>query len=266
MSKLAEILDHKRVEVANRRKCVGVKELEDKLGGVAPSRGFAAALQAKIAAGLPAVIAEVKKASPSKGVIREDFQPVEIAESYEAGGAACLSILTDERYFQGHDDYLVDARKTVRLPVLRKDFIVDPYQVLETRAMGADCLLLIVAALSDAELSELCQLARSIGLDVLVESHDADELERALRLPTPLIGVNNRNLKTFETTIQTSLDLRSLVDDDRIFITESGISTPKDVERLRVKDIHAFLIGEGFMRARDPGRQLSQLFELDAVV
>ena len=226
-----------------------------------PTRaGFAAAMEAKIVDGLPAVIAEVKKASPSKGVIRADFHPAEIARSYEAGGAACLSVLTDADFFQGSEAYLQQARAACSLPVLRKDFIIDPYQVYEARVIGADCILLIVAALDDERLMDLSLLAAELDLDVLAEVHDEDELLRALALPVPLVGVNNRNLRTFETSLDTSLRLRPLVEPGRIFVTESGIHAREDVARLRAADIDAFLVGEAFMRAPDPGSALRDLF------
>jgi indole-3-glycerol phosphate synthase len=228
-----------------------------------PTRGFAAAIEAKIAAGLPAVIAEVKKASPSKGVIRSSFDPADIARSYEAGGAACLSVLTDKDFFQGSEEFLRQARAACSLPVLRKDFVINPYQLYEARAIGADCVLLIVSVLTDAELLDLSLLAAELDLDVLCEVLDAEELERALALPVPLIGVNNRNLRTFETSIDTSLELQALIEYDRVLVAESGMHTPEDIERLREGGINAFLIGEAFMRAADPGAELKRLFALD---
>ena len=213
-----------------------------------------------MAAGEAAVIAEIKKASPSKGVIREDFDPVAIAEAYQRGGAACLSVLTDRDFFQGHEDYLSAAREACDLPVIRKDFIVDPYQVVEARAIGADCILLIVAALDDATLAELDAAARELGMDVLVEVHDRTELERALRLELDLVGINNRNLRTFETRLETTLDLLDAVPPGCLVVTESGIHGRADVARMRASGVHAFLVGEAFMRAEDPGAELQYLF------
>ena len=226
-----------------------------------PPRGFERALRARIAAGQPAVIAEVKKASPSKGVLREHFDPAAIARAYEAGGAACLSVLTDERFFQGSAAYLEQARAACALPVLRKDFLVDPYQVAQAAAMGADCVLLIVACLSDAQLAELEGCAHELGLDVLVEVHDAAELERALALETALVGVNNRNLRTFEVSLDTTLALMGHVGAERLLVTESGILARGDVTRMRAGGVHAFLVGEAFMRAPDPGLALRELFD-----
>lgn len=223
-------------------------------------RDFLGALQAKIAAGQPAVIAEIKKASPSKGVIRSDFQPAEIARSYERGGAACLSVLTDIDFFQGADEYLQQARAVCALPVLRKDFVIDPYQVVEARALGADCILLIVAALGDEMLLDLTLLASELDLAVLVEVHDAIELERALDLPTALVGINNRNLRDFSVSLDTTLALEDRVGDERLLVTESGILTPVDVARMRASGVNAFLVGEALMRAADPGDALRSLF------
>ena len=223
-------------------------------------RGFEAALRAKLAGAQAAVIAEVKKASPSKGVLREHFVPAEIAASYAQHGAACLSVLTDERFFQGSAAYLAQARAACELPVLRKDFIVDEYQVAEARAIGADCILLIAACLDDAQMADLEAAAQALGMAVLVEVHDGAELERALRLKTPLLGINNRNLKTFEVTLDTTLNLLPRVPADRLLITESGILARADVTRLRAAGVHAFLVGEAFMRAPDPGAALAALF------
>ncbi len=224
------------------------------------TRDFAGALRARIAAGKPAVIAEVKKASPSKGVLRADFIPADIAQSYAEHGAACLSVLTDKDFFQGSVDYLKQARASCDLPVLRKDFIVDPYQVYESRVMGADCILLIAACLDDAEMQSLEALALSLDMAVLVEVHDRAELERALKLRTPLLGINNRNLQTFEVSLDTTLGLLKEVPADRLLVTESGITTPAEVARLRDAGVHAFLVGEAFMRAEDPGMALAALF------
>jgi indole-3-glycerol phosphate synthase len=257
---LDRILARKVEEIAARHDAVPLDDLVARVGDLPDTRGFAAAMEAKIADGLPAVIAEVKKASPSKGVIRADFHPAEIARSYEAGGAACLSVLTDADFFQGSEAYLQQARAACSLPVLRKDFIIDPYQVYEARVIGADCILLIVAALDDERLMDLSLLAAELDLDVLAEVHDEDELLRALALPVPLVGVNNRNLRTFETSLDTSLRLRPLVEPGRIFVTESGIHAKEDVARLRAADIDAFLVGEAFMRAPDPGSALRDLF------
>jgi len=225
-----------------------------------PARGFAQALRAKIAAGKPAVIAEIKKASPSKGVIRESFDPPAIAASYERAGAACLSVLTDKSFFQGDGEFLVAARAACALPALRKEFIVDEYQVAESRALGADAILLIVAALEDAQMSALESCALAYGMDVLVEIHDAQELERALRLKTPLLGINNRNLRNFSVTLDTTFNLLPKVPHDRLVVTESGIATPRDVALMREHGVHAFLVGEAFMRAPDPGTALTALF------
>jgi indole-3-glycerol phosphate synthase len=224
------------------------------------TRDFVGALKAKIAAGKPAVIAEIKKASPSKGVLREDFIPADIAQSYAEHGAACLSVLTDVQFFQGEVDYLKQARASCQLPVLRKDFMVDPYQIYESRAMGADCVLLIAACLDDAQMRDLEAIARSLDMAVLVEVHDGAELERALKLKTPLIGINNRNLKTFEVTLDTTLALKGQVPADRLLVTESGILTRDDVLRMGAAGVNAFLVGEAFMRAPDPGEALAALF------
>jgi len=257
---LQHILARKIEEIRERSAQIGLAELSARVADLPPTRGFAAALEAKVEAGSPAVIAEVKKASPSKGVIRADFDPAAIARSYAAGGAACLSVLTDADFFQGSEAYLQQARAACDLPVLRKDFTIDPYQVYEARAIGADCILLIVAALGDASLLELALLAAELDLDVLVEVHDEDELERALEIPAPLIGVNNRNLSTFETSLDTTLRLQGRIDDGRLLVTESGIHTPADVARMRAAGVGAFLVGEAFMRAADPGAELARLF------
>ncbi len=224
------------------------------------TRDFVGAMRSKIAAGKPAVIAEVKKASPSKGVLRADFIPADIAQSYAEFGAACLSVLTDQQFFQGSVEYFKQARASVSLPALRKDFIVDAYQIYESRVMGADCILLIAAVLDDAQMKDMERLAMSLDMAVLVEVHDAAELERALKLKTPLIGINNRNLKTFEVSLDTTLGLMKNVPGDRILVTESGIATPQDVKRLLDANIKAFLVGEAFMRADEPGLALAQLF------
>ncbi|HEX7110945.1 MAG TPA: indole-3-glycerol phosphate synthase TrpC [Mizugakiibacter sp.] len=257
---LKRILARKVEEIRERSARLPLAELSSRCADLPPTRGFAAALEAKVEAGEAAVIAEVKKASPSKGVIRADFRPAEIARSYAAGGAACLSVLTDVDFFQGADAYLQEARAVCELPVLRKDFTIDPWQVYEARALGADAILLIVAALGDAALLELALLAAELDLDVLVEVHDAAELERALDVPAPLVGINNRNLRTFETSLDTTLGLRARVPDDRLLVTESGIHAPADVARMRAAGVHAFLVGEAFMRADDPGAELRRLF------
>lgn len=223
-------------------------------------RGFAASLRAKIATGQPGVIAEIKKASPSKGVLREHFEPAQIAASYAQHGAACLSVLTDRQYFQGSSVYLQQARAACTLPVLRKDFMVDAYQVYEARAMGADCILLIVAALAPTQMAELEAQALELGMDVLVEVHDGAELQHALRLRTPLVGINNRNLRSFEVSLDTTLGLLREIPQDRLVITESGILTPDDVQRMREAQVHGFLVGEAFMRADNPGAELQRLF------
>jgi indole-3-glycerol phosphate synthase len=257
---LRTILQRKEQEVAERRQAVPLDELVARARDTGPTRGFAASIERRIAAGDAAVIAEVKKASPSKGVIRPDFHPADIARSYEAGGAACLSVLTDVDFFQGADAYLQQARAACALPVLRKDFTIDPYQVYEARVLGADCILLIVAALEDRQLAELSDLAMQLGMDVLVEVHDIDELERAIQVPVPLIGINNRNLRTFEVSLQTTLDMRQAVPRDRLLVTESGILGADDVSLMRNAGVHAFLVGEAFMRVEEPGEGLRQLF------
>jgi indole-3-glycerol phosphate synthase len=257
---LNTILARKADEVAARSAQVPLAELKARLADASPVRGFASALRRSIAAGDAAVIAEVKKASPSKGIIRPDFHPADIAVSYEFGGASCLSVLTDVDFFQGSDAYLQQAREACTLPVLRKDFTVDPYQVYEARVLGADCILLIVAALDDGPLVELSDLAMQLDMDVLVEVHDIDELERALQVPAPLLGINNRNLRTFEVSLQTTLEMKSAVPRDRVLITESGIVTAADVATMRQAGVHGFLVGETFMRAPEPGEALRELF------
>ena len=261
---MSDILDKivavKREEIAAAKAKRDFASLRREAEGLGGQRGFGAALRAKIAAGQAGVIAEVKKASPSKGVLREHFAPAEIAASYAANGAACLSVLTDERFFQGHADFLRQARAACALPALRKDFLVDAYQVVEARAMGADCILLIAACLDDALMADLEAQALDLGMDVLVEVHDGAELDRALRLKTPLVGINNRNLRTFEVTLDTTLGLLRAVPADRLLVTESGILGPADVRRMREAGVHAFLVGEAFMRAPDPGAALATLF------
>ncbi len=257
---LQRIVEVKREEVAAARQLRSEVSWLDEAQARRDVRGFAAALRAKLAAAQPAVIAEVKKASPSKGVIREHFVPSEIAASYAQHGAACLSVLTDAHFFQGSADFLRQARAACALPVLRKDFIVDSYQIAEARAMGADCILLIAACLEDVQMAELEACAVDLGMDVLVEVHDLAELQRALRLKTPLLGINNRNLRSFEVTLGTTLALLPEVPADRLLVTESGILSEADVARMRSAGVHAFLVGEAFMRAPDPGLALAELF------
>ena len=257
---LQTILARKAEEIAERSARAPLAEVVARARDAGPVRGFAAALQSAIALGDPAVIAEVKKASPSKGVIRPDFRPAEIAVGYEFGGASCLSVLTDVDFFQGSDEYLQQARAACTLPVLRKDFTIEPYQVHEARMLGADCILLIVAALGDDQLAELSGLALELGMDVLVEVHDIDELERAIQVPVPLVGINNRDLRSFEVSLDTTLSMKDAVPRDRLLVTESGILAPADVQRMRAAGVHAFLVGEAFMRAVEPGEALRQLF------
>lgn len=257
---LQQILSVKREEVAAAKQREPLTELRARAQAADKPRDFLGALRTKIAAGRPAVIAEVKKASPSKGVLRPEFDPVAIAKSYARHGAACLSVLTDMQFFMGSPEHLVQARAASGLPVLRKDFLLEPYQVVEARAMGADGILLIVAALDDAAMRDLEQAASELGMAVLVEVHDGGELDRALRLKTPLLGINNRNLRTFETRLETTLELLERIPADRLVITESGIVAPADVKRMRAAGVNAFLIGEALMRAPDPGAELAKLF------
>jgi indole-3-glycerol phosphate synthase len=257
---LQKIVTVKREEIAAGLKKKSLAAMREDAESRVLTRDFEGALRAQIAAGHAAVIAEVKKASPSKGVLRADFVPADIAQSYAEHGAACLSVLTDQQFFQGCNDYLKQARASCPLPVLRKDFMVDPYQVFEARAIGADCILLIAACLSDAQMAELESVALHLGMAVLVEVHDRDELQRALKLKTPLLGINNRNLRTFEVTLETTLGMRSDVPADKLLITESGILKRSDVQTLREAGVHAFLVGEAFMRADDPGAALADLF------
>ncbi len=257
---LNRILARKQEEIAARQRMTSRDNLQQKAFEASTPRGFVAALKQRVERGEPAVIAEIKKASPSKGIIRENFDVVEIAKSYEAGGASCLSVLTDQDFFQGHEDFLIAARSACQLPVIRKDFIVDPYQVIESRAIGADCLLLIVAALDDETLVSLHQEARSLDMDVLVEVHNRNELERALKLELELVGINNRDLRTFDTSLDTTIDLLDLVPTGCLVVTESGIHSRDDVALLRQHDVHAFLVGEAFMRVPDPGQGLRELF------
>jgi indole-3-glycerol phosphate synthase len=261
---LNQIVAVKREEVAAALKKKSLAAMRADAESRVLTRDFVGALRGRIEAGRPAVIAEIKKASPSKGVLRPDFIPADIAQSYAEHGAACLSVLTDRQFFQGSVDYLKQARASCDLPVLRKDFMVDPYQVYEARAMGADCILLIAACLDDARMAELEAIARALDMAVLVEVHDRDELERALRLRTPLVGINNRNLRTFEVTLETTLGMLADVPADRLLVTESGILHRDDVRRMREAQVHTFLVGEAFMRAEDPGVALSALFAPDA--
>jgi indole-3-glycerol phosphate synthase len=257
---LKKILARKLEEIADRENRASINVMRLRAGQADVPRGFVRSLKSRIDAGKAAVIAEIKKASPSKGVLREDFRPADIARSYEAGGAACLSVLTDRDFFQGCESYLQDARAACSLPVIRKDFIIDPYQVYEARAIGADCILLIVAALEDRRMAELAMIAGDLGMDVLVEVHDGEELERALKLGLPLVGINNRNLRTFDVSLQTTLDLLTRIPDSTVVITESGILAPADVALMREHGVHGFLVGEAFMRADDPGARLAELF------
>ena len=257
---LKRILARKLQEVDERNRNTSMQELEQRVGDADAPRGFVSSIEEKINSGRAAVIAEIKKASPSRGILRKDFKPAEIASSYERGGAACLSVLTDVDYFKGADEYLQQARAACSLPVIRKDFIIDPYQVYEARVLGADCILLIVAALGDAMLGELSQLAVQLGMDVLVEVHDHVELERALEVPGRLVGINNRNLRSFETRLDVTLGMLEKIPDDRIVVTESGIHTPADVALMRANGVNAFLVGEAFMKAADPGENVVELF------
>lgn len=261
---LKKILDTKQQEVTDAIAAKPLAEMRAAAVAAAPPRDFTGAIRSRVAKSQPAVIAEIKKASPSKGVIREDFRPAEIAASYEKGGAACLSVLTDRQYFQGSPEYLQQARGACELPVLRKDFMIAPYQVYESRAMGADCILLIVAALELSQMQELEAVAHELGMAVLVESHDGEELERALQLKTPLIGINNRNLRTFDVTLDTTLGLLDQIPEDRIVITESGIFTQEDVTLMQSRNVHAFLVGEAFMRKPEPGAELASVFNTGA--
>ena len=257
---LRKIVARKIEEVAERSAKTSINDLHSLIAGQSPCRGFVRSIEARLAAGQSAVIAEAKKASPSKGVIRENFDPAAIAGSYERGGAACLSVLTDRDFFQGSEDYLQLARSACSLPVIRKDFIIDPYQVIEARAIGADCILLIVACLQDQQMAELDAAAKELGLDVLIEVHNRQELERSLVLDNTLVGINNRNLHTFETSLDTTFELLPFVPDDRIVVTESSIQTQGDVQAMRDHGVNSLLVGETFMRAADPGEKLRELF------
>jgi len=257
---LLKILTRKAVEIADRKNLVAVSQLQLALTSAPSPRGFIQSMRHKNAQGLSAVIAEVKKASPSQGVIRENFNPTKIAQSYASAGAACLSVLTDVDFFQGHDDYLIAARNACSLPIIRKDFIIDEYQIIEARTLGADCILLIVAALDDQALKQLHQVAIDLGMDVLVEVHDQQELDRAMKLGLSLVGINNRNLRTFETSLSTTIDLLDQIPSDCLVVTESGIHTRADVKLMREHNVNAFLVGEAFMRAEEPGDALRSLF------
>ena len=258
---LQKIIDRKKEEIRERRACVPDYSIEQYAEAGPPVRKFVTAINNRLVENKPAIIAEIKKASPSKGVMRENFVPADIARSYQEGGAACISVLTDVDFFQGSDEYLKEARAACRMPVIRKDFIIDPYQVYEARSIGADCILLIVACLGDGQMRELAAVAKELGMDVLVESHDRDELERALKLNLPLVGINNRNLRTFETSLDTTLDLLKDIPDDRIVVTESGIHTRDDVKRMRDNNVNTFLVGEAFMVVDEPGEKLKEIFE-----
>ncbi|MEW8309924.1 MAG: indole-3-glycerol phosphate synthase TrpC, partial [Candidatus Thiodiazotropha taylori] len=257
---LKKIVARKQQEIADRLEKRSLQALQERLSESSAPRGFADAIAQRIEAGEAGVIAEIKRASPSKGVLREDFQPAEIALSYQQGGAACLSVLTDIDFFQGSDDYLQQARAACSLPVIRKDFIIDPYQVYEARVIEADSILLIAACLDDAQLHSLNDLAHELGMDVLIEVHDEAELQRTLALENRLIGINNRNLRSFEVTLDTTLGLLDQIPEDRIVVTESGILDQQDVKRMRSHQVNAFLVGEAFMRADDPGARLRELF------
>lgn len=259
---LKKILHRKAEEITERSARTPLQSLQRQASAADAPRGFARALRSKIEAGQAGVIAEIKKASPSRGVLRPDFHPADIARSYAAHGAACLSVLTDRDFFQGSEAYLQEARAACTLPVIRKDFLIDPYQVHEARAIGADCILLIVAALDDARLRDLAELAAGLGMDVLVEVHDAEELERALRLNLPLMGINNRNLRTFDVRLETTLELLAAIPADCLVVTESGILAPEDVALMRGRGVNAFLVGEAFMKADNPGETLAALFDL----
>jgi len=257
---LKNILARKREEISERSAVMSADQLLEKALSASAPRGFAAAMAAKIAAGESAVIAEIKKASPSKGVIREDFDPAAIAKSYADGGAACLSILTDVDFFHGADEYLQQAREACNLPVIRKDFIIDKYQIYEARAMGADCILLIVSALAEDQLNHLHEVAISLGMDVLIEVHDAAELAIALKRDNPMVGINNRNLHSFEVSLENTYQLLEQIPANKIVITESGIHSRDDVAAMRKQNVHAFLVGEAFMRSEEPGERLSEMF------
>lgn len=257
---LIKILKTKQEEIAQRSASTDIQALKEAIASASPVRPFVDSIRNSIKNNKPAIIAEIKRASPSKGLIRENFNPEEIAQSYQAGGASCISVLTDQQYFQGSEDYLMAARNACSLPVIRKDFIIDPYQVYEARAINADCILLIVSALTDEKMLELYSLARELRMDVLIEVHDADELHRALQLKPALIGINNRNLRTFETSLDTTIDLLNQIPSEHIVVTESGIHTKENIQLMLDNNVNAFLVGEAFMRANNPGEELKSLF------
>jgi indole-3-glycerol phosphate synthase len=257
---LTKIVDRKREEIAERSRTASLADLKAMSGDIAPARGFVNAIQTKLDQGQSAVIAEIKKASPSKGVLREHFVPADIAKSYEQAGAACMSVLTDADFFQGHEDYLKQARAACSLPAIRKDFLVDEYQIYEAKSIGADCVLLIVACLSQQQLADLTGLSQELGMDVLIEVHDGEELDVALTVDNPLVGINNRNLHTFEVSLNNTYQLLDRIPDNRIVVTESGIHTTADVADMRAHNVNAFLVGEAFMRAENPGDELAKLF------
>ncbi len=257
---LKKIIARKKIEIEECRNNTSLDDMIAKSKYGLPTRGFYEALNNKSKRKESAVIAEIKKASPSRGVLRKDFNPIDIAKSYESGGATCLSILTDKDFFKGDNQYLIDAREAVNIPVLRKDFIIDPYQIYEARAINADCILLIASCLNDIQLKNLSDLAIELSMDVLVEVHDLDELKRALKLNLPMVGINNRNLRTFEVSLQTTIDLLKEINDNSLVITESGILTKQDVELMRVNEIYGYLVGEAFMRQDNPGMALQEIF------
>ena len=257
---LKKIIARKKIEIEECRNNISLDDMIAKSKYGLPTRGFYEALNNKSKRKESAVIAEIKKASPSRGVLRKDFNPIDIAKSYESGGATCLSILTDKDFFKGDNQYLIDAREAVNIPVLRKDFIIDPYQIYEARAINADCILLIASCLNDIQLKNLSDLAIELSMDVLVEVHDLDELKRALKLNLPMVGINNRNLRTFEVSLQTTIDLLKEINDNSLVITESGILTKQDVELMRVNEIYGYLVGEAFMRQDNPGKALQEIF------
>jgi len=260
---LKKIIFRKMEEIQEGCEKISLREMKQKalMMSTTPTKGFAEALQAKLDDGKSAVIAEIKKASPSKGVLRDPFEPADIAKSYAENGAACLSVLTDQDFFQGSNQYLQQVREAVDLPIIRKDFIIDDYQVYEARVIGADCILLIAAAIGDAQMYELTETAMQLGMDVLVEVHNEEELDRALRLPLPLIGINNRDLHTFDVSLDTTIQMLDKIPDDRIVVTESGILSQQDVAKMREHHVNTFLVGEAFMRAESPGQKLAELFE-----